>query len=96
MPQIPKTKRRRATCSSRRASGDFHLRRGREGDADTALGYYQAALTTREELYRRNPDSALAARDLSVSQNNLGDLPTSAVTKRTNDPMRSDSTPCCH
>jgi len=54
--------------------GDFHLQRGRRGDADTALGYYQADLATAEELYRRNPDSAQAARDLSVSQNKLGDF----------------------
>lgn len=52
--------------------GDFHLRRGQAGDADTALAYFEAALVTAERLARDNPDSAQAARDLSVSQERLG------------------------
>ena len=54
--------------------GMFHWKRGQPGDAERALGYYEASLETREELYRRNPDSAQAARDLSISQNNLGNF----------------------
>ena len=54
--------------------GDFHLQRGHTGDAERALGYYEASLKIDEDLHRRNPDSAEASRDMSVSQSNLGDF----------------------
>ncbi|WP_285713647.1 toll/interleukin-1 receptor domain-containing protein [Erythrobacter oryzae] len=54
--------------------GDFHQRRGGAGDADLALGYYQASLATRERLARDNPQDEQAQRDLSVSQERLGDF----------------------
>jgi tetratricopeptide (TPR) repeat protein len=52
--------------------GDFLAKRGQEGDAATALGHYQRSLEVREKLLAANPDSAEAARDVSVSLNNLG------------------------
>ncbi len=54
--------------------GDFLSRRGQAGDAEQALGYYQRSLEVRERLADANPDSAQAARDVSVSLNNLGDF----------------------
>jgi Flp pilus assembly protein TadD len=54
--------------------GDFYRRRGAPGDADLALGFYQASLETLERLARDNPQDALAQRDLSVSQSKLGDF----------------------
>jgi len=54
--------------------GDFHLQRGQLGDAERAFGYYEASLKIAEDLYRRNPNSAEAARDLSISQQKLGDF----------------------
>ncbi len=54
--------------------GDFLRVRGQSGDVDQALEYYERTLKIREELYESNPDSAQAARDVSVSLNKLGDF----------------------
>jgi tetratricopeptide (TPR) repeat protein len=54
--------------------GDFYLRRSGPGDAELALAAYQAALETRRKLAEDNPDSAEARRDLSVSQERIGDF----------------------
>ena len=51
--------------------GDLHYKRG---DRQRALEFYQNSLSLREELRRRAPDSAVYARALSVSYNNLGSL----------------------
>ncbi len=53
---------------------DFLVRRGLPGDVDTALGHYQRSLEVRERLLVANPDSAQAARDVSVSWNKLADF----------------------
>jgi tetratricopeptide (TPR) repeat protein len=53
---------------------DFLARRGQPGDADLALGHYQRSLEVRERLLAANPDSAQAARDVSVSLNKLADF----------------------
>ncbi len=47
--------------------GDFFLRRGLEGDADRALKAYEDCHKTLERLHQANPNDAQAARDLSVS-----------------------------
>jgi hypothetical protein len=47
--------------------GDFLARRGLAGDAEQALGHYQRSLDVREGLLAANPQSAEAARDVSVS-----------------------------
>ena len=54
--------------------GDFYQRRGAAGDAERALAAYQASLATRERLVAANPADAQAQRDLSVSQERLGDF----------------------
>jgi tetratricopeptide (TPR) repeat protein len=54
--------------------GDFLASRGQAGDAEQALAYYQRSLTVSEELLRANPQSAQAARDVSVSLERKGDL----------------------
>jgi tetratricopeptide (TPR) repeat protein len=54
--------------------GDLLDRRGQPGDAGEALRYYTRGLEIREALLKRNPDSARAARDVSVSLEKLGDL----------------------
>ncbi|WP_395794447.1 DUF4062 domain-containing protein, partial [Aquimonas sp.] len=54
--------------------GDFLSSRGQAGDAEQALGYYQRSLEVRERLAAANPDSAQAARDVSVSLERLGDF----------------------
>ncbi|MBK9140380.1 MAG: SEL1-like repeat protein [Verrucomicrobia bacterium] len=54
--------------------GDFLARRGLPGDAETALGHYQRSLEVSERLLVANPESAQAARDVSVSLNKLGDF----------------------
>ncbi len=54
--------------------GDFLAARGQSGDAPRALSYYQRGLETHERLLAANPDSAQAARDVSVSLNKLGDF----------------------
>ncbi|WP_217427406.1 hypothetical protein, partial [Sphaerotilus uruguayifluvii] len=43
-------------------------------DAEQALRYFQRSLQVREDLLRANPDSAQAARDVSVSLNKLADF----------------------
>jgi phage-related protein len=65
---------RRDLSVSQNKIGDFYLRRGAPGDADRALAAYQASLETREALARDNPDDARARRDLSVSQERIGDF----------------------
>ncbi len=52
--------------------GDFLARRGQAGDAERALLLYERGLELSEGLLKRNPDSAQAARDVSVSLNTLG------------------------
>ena len=42
--------------------------------AARALGYYTRCLDLREDLLKRNPDSAQAARDVMVSHYRLGEL----------------------
>ncbi|MCP5539463.1 MAG: TIR domain-containing protein [Akkermansiaceae bacterium] len=54
--------------------GNFFLARGQAGDAEAALEQFQQSLDTRRRLYEQNPNSAQAARDLSVSLNKLGDF----------------------
>jgi tetratricopeptide (TPR) repeat protein len=54
--------------------GDIVSRRGGPGDADLALGYFKRSLKVRERLLKQNPDSAQAARDVSLNLDNLGDL----------------------
>ena len=54
--------------------GDFRARRGLAGDADKALSYYQRGLDVHERLLAANPESALAARDVSVSLSKLADF----------------------
>ncbi len=53
---------------------DFLASRSQPGDAEQALGFYQRALEVSEQLLRDNPQSAQAARDVSVSLNNLADF----------------------
>ena len=52
--------------------GDFLATRGRPGDADKALGYFNRSLELREALVKANPGSAEATRDLSVSHERMG------------------------
>jgi tetratricopeptide (TPR) repeat protein len=54
--------------------GDFLSKRGQTGDAERALAGYERSLEVREKLLATNPQSAQAARDVSVSLNNLGDF----------------------
>ena len=54
--------------------GDLLAQRGQPGDAEQALKHHTRSLDIREDLLKRNPNSALAARDVSVSLNKLGDL----------------------
>jgi tetratricopeptide (TPR) repeat protein len=53
---------------------DFLARRGLPGDAEQALGHFQRCLTVRERLLAANPESAQAARDVSVSLGKLADF----------------------
>jgi tetratricopeptide (TPR) repeat protein len=53
---------------------DFLARRGQPGDAESALGHYQRSLEVSERLLAANPDSAQAARDVSVSLERLADF----------------------
>jgi tetratricopeptide (TPR) repeat protein len=46
---------------------DFLASRGQPGDAEQALGHYQRSLEVAERLLVANPESAQAARDVSVS-----------------------------
>jgi phage tail protein X len=52
--------------------GDFLARRGLPGDPALAMTYYNRDLKACELLLKANPDSALAARDVSVSLERLG------------------------
>jgi len=54
--------------------GDLLSTRGQAGDVEQAVGHYQRSLKLRETLLTRNPDSAQAIRDVSVSLEKLGDL----------------------
>jgi len=54
--------------------GDFLAQRGQPGDAEAALKHYTRSLGQCEKLLAANPDSAQAARDVSVSLNRLGDF----------------------
>ncbi|MDF1816728.1 MAG: hypothetical protein P1V20_31285, partial [Verrucomicrobiales bacterium] len=48
--------------------------RGQSGDAEEALEQYVNSLGIAQKLYEANPNSAQAARDLSVSLERLGDF----------------------
>lgn len=65
---------RRDLSVSQERIGDFYLGRGEPGDAELALAAYQASLETRSLLAKDNPDCAEAWRDLSVSQDKIGDF----------------------
>jgi tetratricopeptide (TPR) repeat protein len=54
--------------------GDALVEHGHLGDAEQALGHYQRSLEVRERLLAANPESAQAARDVSVSLNKLADF----------------------
>jgi len=54
--------------------GDFLSRRGQAGDGEKALENYQRGLEVCERLLKQNPQSAEAARDVSVSLNKVGDF----------------------
>ena len=54
--------------------GDFLANRGQQGDAEKALAHYERGLELSERLLRDNPQSAQAARDVSVSLERLGDF----------------------
>ena len=54
--------------------GVFLATRGRPGDADQRMKHFTRDLEIAESLLKANPDSAQAARDVSVSLNKLGDL----------------------
>ena len=53
---------------------DLLTRRGQPGDAEQAWAYYNRDLEIGERLLQANPESAEAARDVSVSLNRLADL----------------------
>ena len=53
---------------------DFLSRRGQPGDAEQALGHYQRSLEISERLLTANPESAQAARGVSIRLNKLADL----------------------
>ena len=53
--------------------GDFLSRRGQAGDGEKALENYQRSLEVCERLLEQNPQSAEAARDVSVSLERVGD-----------------------
>jgi tetratricopeptide (TPR) repeat protein len=54
--------------------GDLLSTRGQAGDVEQAVGHYQRSLDLSETLLTRNPDSAQAMRDVSISLIKLGDL----------------------
>jgi tetratricopeptide (TPR) repeat protein len=64
----------RSISTSLNILADFLARRGQPGDAEQALAHYQRSLEVSEKLLRDNPDSAQAARDVSVSLERLGDF----------------------
>ena len=51
--------------------GDFYVQRGQPGDAEQALDQFQRGMQIAQRLYDANPNSAQAARDLSVSHHKL-------------------------
>ncbi|HRD90296.1 MAG TPA: hypothetical protein PK752_18885, partial [Accumulibacter sp.] len=53
---------------------DVLFEHGRPGDHDKALGHYRRSLEVRERLLVANPESAQAARDVSVSLSKLADF----------------------
>jgi tetratricopeptide (TPR) repeat protein len=59
---------------SLRQLADFLASRGLPGDAEEALGHYRRSLEVRERLLVANPESAQAARDVSVSLGRLADF----------------------
>ena len=52
--------------------GDFLVKRGKPGDVQAALHYYERSLDMREKLLAANPDSVAAARDVWLSSFGLG------------------------
>ncbi|MCA8994841.1 MAG: hypothetical protein KDA88_22880, partial [Planctomycetaceae bacterium] len=56
--------------------GNLLSRRGGPGDAEQALEYYTRSLEVRERLLAASPDSAQAARDVSVSLTKLAAVAT--------------------
>lgn len=54
--------------------GDFLAQRRQPGDVAAAQAHYQRGLELRERLLKDTPDSARAARDVSVSLNKLANL----------------------
>lgn len=54
--------------------GDFYLTHGRSSDAERALTHFEESLGIRKQIYAANPNSAQAARDLSMSLKMLGDV----------------------
>ena len=69
-------RRRRGTCRCRsRSWGTFYLSRGQAGDAEEALRCFQrVAGRSAQQLRESNPNSAQAARDVSVSLERAGRL----------------------
>ncbi len=65
---------KRDVSLSQERLGDFLRARGGPGDAAAAERLYRASLATLEAIQRENPDSAEAKRDVSVSQERLGDF----------------------
>ena len=53
---------------------DFYLGRGQAGDAERSLTHFEESLRISQQLYEANPNSAQAARDVSVSLSKLGDF----------------------
>ena len=64
---------RRDVSTSMNMLGDALCKCRGEGDAAQAIVYYQESLETLRGIQQANPLLAQAARDLSVSLNNLGD-----------------------
>ncbi len=64
----------RGVSSSLEKLGNFLAQRGQPGDVAQALRHFTRCLEISDGLLKRNPDSAEAARDVSVSLGRLGDL----------------------
>ena len=71
-PDAPRSQHNLSVASEN--LGDFLASRGQQGDAEKALAHYQRCNELRERLLRDNPQSAQAARDVSVSLEKLGDF----------------------
>ncbi len=54
--------------------GDVYVERGRAGDLEAALEFYERDLEIAEKLYGANPESRESARDVSLSLERLGDV----------------------